>query len=202
MSDVFPRRNLGPGEQWGRHVEDRVGGIENDRSALRMDLDGLNRATAASLQTLSEQLDEIEALYNAIPKISQHTTESENFGLLTSGWTQIAGMSIAVPAGAKNAQVTVVTSAYLISSSSTSSGHVTGTLLCNSAFSPAIPSAAGINSDDQWYASLSPTYGWTVDVRSIGSINLGFQVIPAASGAWSAGTGSYAALSAFVVFTG
>ena len=64
--DVFPRRNLGPGEEWGRTVEDRLVVVERQADISRTGLSGQNRSTAASLESLARQLAEIEAQNAAI----------------------------------------------------------------------------------------------------------------------------------------
>lgn len=64
--DVFPRRNLGPGEEWGRTVENRLVVVERLADVSRAGLSGQNRSTAASLESLARQLSDIEAQNAAI----------------------------------------------------------------------------------------------------------------------------------------
>lgn len=62
MADVFPRRNLpDDASQWGRAVEKRTEDTEAGVVAVRQSLQSLNRNTASSLETLANQIQEIEA---------------------------------------------------------------------------------------------------------------------------------------------
>lgn len=60
MTDVFPRRNLPPdAENWGREFERRTVDTEKEVKSLDQSLQGLNRSTASSLQTLARQIKQI-----------------------------------------------------------------------------------------------------------------------------------------------
>lgn len=62
MADVFPRRNLpDDASQWGRAVEKRTEDTEAGVVAVQQSLQSLNRNTASSLETLANQIQEIEA---------------------------------------------------------------------------------------------------------------------------------------------
>lgn len=60
MSDVFSRRNLpGSAETWGREVEKRIEGVERNALVLSQEVSSQNRNTAASLQTLAQQVSDL-----------------------------------------------------------------------------------------------------------------------------------------------
>lgn len=62
VDDVYPRRNLpASAENWGRTIESEVKSSLDGLRILRQDVSGQNRATAASLQELSNQLITLDA---------------------------------------------------------------------------------------------------------------------------------------------
>lgn len=61
MPDVFPRRNLpGDSDKWGRELETRSEDNATQIGILRQSLQGQNRNTASSLESLANQLRAIE----------------------------------------------------------------------------------------------------------------------------------------------
>lgn len=60
MTDVFPRRNLPEdAEPWGRAHDDRVIALEDGITRLGQSLQGQNRNSASSIQTLAEQVKDL-----------------------------------------------------------------------------------------------------------------------------------------------
>ena len=56
-TDIFPRRNLpGDSEKWGRVAEDRIIALESAVLAMSQSSQGANRNSAASLQSIAQQL--------------------------------------------------------------------------------------------------------------------------------------------------
>lgn len=104
--DVFPRRNLGAGEEWGREMEERVVDTENVLGSLSLVLRGENRTSASSLGEMSRQLKRLEDLYDSIPKVTQSTASFTGFGL-GPGWQTAVTDTITVPDGANRVDVSL-----------------------------------------------------------------------------------------------
>lgn len=71
--DIFPPKDALPGSSlnWGRAVETRIRELERSMTSLRQDADGLNRATAASLQDMSGQLTTLSTMISRLTNASQ-----------------------------------------------------------------------------------------------------------------------------------
>lgn len=102
MVDVYPRRNLGKGEYWGRTVENRVD--EAARRAGVGDLlrSGTNRSNASSaaelaknVDRLTDQIAQTQAILDATPATGSAGVYTDNFSL-SPGWQTI--LVTAVPA--------------------------------------------------------------------------------------------------------
>lgn len=102
MADVYPRRNLGKGEYWGRTVENRV--EEAARRAGVGDLlrSGTNRSNASSaaelaknVDRLTDQIAQTQALLDATPATGSAGVYTDNFSL-SPGWQTV--LVTAVPA--------------------------------------------------------------------------------------------------------
>lgn len=56
---VYPKRNLGSGEAWGREVENRIAGVRNELVQVSQSLNNSQRSTSGQLAVISRQIDEI-----------------------------------------------------------------------------------------------------------------------------------------------
>ena len=105
-TDVFPPRNLpGDAERWGREVEGVATLLKGSAKNLRQSIESMNRSTAASLQSLGDQIAELSAVRALLL-----TTESKSDSNLTysipSGVTSVATtVSFTVPAGYTKASI-------------------------------------------------------------------------------------------------
>lgn len=100
--DVFPRRNLGNSEYWGRVVEERI--VESEKQVEYGDLTqrGNNRSYASStaelaknITRLSEQIEKTQALLDATPATGSAGVYTDNFSL-SPGWQTV--LVTAIPA--------------------------------------------------------------------------------------------------------
>lgn len=193
--DVFPRRNLPPeSEEWGREVEDRIYAAENSNETSGQSLDGLGRASSATLIQLAQQIQEVQALYDALPVANQATTTTSNFAN-PSGWTTIASVSFP---GTINGTFTLsaVASGQLVSGGGSTNMECSYRIVAGGVTSAVVPglyaSPTGVfvnNFMVTWGFTLPMTYGLPISVQ--------LQANPVAAASWPSGTGSYAVLSAF-----
>jgi len=58
-NDVFPGRNLGAGEEWGRTVEDNEVDLYQKFVALAQEVEGMNRGFASSLSDIAKQVQSL-----------------------------------------------------------------------------------------------------------------------------------------------
>lgn len=102
MGDVFPRRNLGNAEYWGRTVERRI--EDSYRRAGVGDLlrAGTNRSNASSAEELAKNIDRLtnqiaqtQALLDATPATASAGVYTDNFSL-EPGWQTV--LVTAIPA--------------------------------------------------------------------------------------------------------
>lgn len=94
--EVFPRRNLpGSAEQWGRIVEGRIEGVETVLESLGQSVTSQNRTTAASLQLLGSQVDDLATVANdlALTQNSLSQTQSD----LADTIQDVADLQAAMP---------------------------------------------------------------------------------------------------------
>ena len=105
-TDVFPPHNLpGPAVSWGREVEGVATLLKGSAKNLRQSIESMNRSTAASLQSLGDQIAELSAVRALLL-----TTESKSDFSLTysipSGVTSVATtVSFIVPSGYTKASI-------------------------------------------------------------------------------------------------
>lgn len=109
--DVFPRRNLGPSDYWGRVVENRLIDLSRKSSVSRLSLQGMSRGAEASdaelarnLKTLQEQYDEVYRLAGLLPATGNVAVYSSNFAL-TPGWQTVATGKIPAVPGRENLSI-------------------------------------------------------------------------------------------------
>lgn len=90
MNDVFPPMNLpddGKGQSavpWGRSVQSRLEGVEGSVERLTQSLGGQNRNNASSIQTLSQQINDLSGRVG-------YSTDST----LTQTWTSDQPVNVA-----------------------------------------------------------------------------------------------------------
>lgn len=199
MADVFPLRNLPTdAEDWGRTVEDRIYQAENSLSGSRQSLSGMNRATSSTLENLAYQVQQVQDLYDALPKVHQGTTSPTGFGVPATGvWNTIASVNIPlfspgrfdVRADASGQLVsggssTLMTASYrLVATASSASPEVPGLF--------SSPSGTFVN-------NFKVNWGWVIPVTiETPTITISLQCKPDDGTSWPSGTGSYAVLTAF-----
>ena len=111
MSEVWPRRNLGRGEHWGRVIEKRVDGLSE--IALRQDQSrgGLGRFTASTAESLLQNAETLAKAINATPRYFSEATSATGFAL-GDGWLTVASISVPNPAQLERVEVTASASVY------------------------------------------------------------------------------------------
>lgn len=78
-SNVFPRPDLGPSDEWARHVMDRVIALEKEAIANRAGTMGINRNVAATTSNLADQIKSVvhvEPLYETASGFAVPSGES------------------------------------------------------------------------------------------------------------------------------
>src|SRR5690606_34306475 len=110
-NDVPPRRNLpGEAEQWGRWMEDDQNLLKGAVISQGQSLQGLNRSTAASLASISDQLtaisgvlttlsDQQTQLTNQVDALPVTTVTQMDLGPLQMGVNTYSYTSIPGPGG-------------------------------------------------------------------------------------------------------
>lgn len=104
MSEVFPRRNLGPSENWGRSVEGRIGTVAQKLGMEIQNLGGLERYSASSAEEFARNAYRIEEALLALPRYFSASTSAASPSAGTS-WAQIAGLDIPVPEGKTKGEI-------------------------------------------------------------------------------------------------
>lgn len=199
--DIFPRRNLGPGEDWGRKMEDRVVGTERVLEGLSQTLQGTNRTSASSLADIGRQLQEIQALYASIPKVTQDTASSSGFGLV-GGWQTVCSGTVSVPLDMTQAEVVLFGVVWMRASLGAQTliqAH--SRVVIAGVTGPAFVTAADAY-DPGLGATNAPQFSREFEVTPGGSFSIALQVLPAAASAFPASSDNYAVLTALSSFTG
>lgn len=107
-SNVFPRPDLGPSDEWARNVMDRVIALEKEAIANRAGTMGINRNVAATTSNLSDQIKSV-----VIPESMEVTTS--NFSLSgASPWATVASVTVSPPPGTSNTVVIATAVYYLV----------------------------------------------------------------------------------------
>lgn len=206
MTDVFPRRNLpDEAEEWGREVERRVYQGENATNSSDQSISGLNRNTASTLETLADQVTELDTqvtrvqqLYDALPIAFQRTSTFQNFGLSSSSWNSIGSITF-TPPGSGTFVVSVTASGQLVSGSTSTNMECDFRLNNGSSQSPVIPGLYA-SPNGTWVNNFVVNWGWTVTTAPDTPLTVTLQADPVTAASWGSGTGSYAVLSGFATF--
>lgn len=82
MSKVFPPRNLGIAEKWGREVESRILSIESTLSGLRQLFDNLGRHSSSQDTIISRQIADLTEALDTLSRNQE--TLSDTQGTLSS----------------------------------------------------------------------------------------------------------------------
>lgn len=124
--DVFPARNLGAGEPWGRKVEERILNTERDLDFQRQFVSNLGRRSDAQDDILSKQLSQLEEIVVVLEVNQARLAE----GISTGTWsTTVAGNAwgdqhfVEAPDWAFSG-IVIAGMAVTSSSSSAWSGHI------------------------------------------------------------------------------
>lgn len=120
MSDVFPVRNLGPAEHWGRTVESRLKNLALLRKGTDQSTAGLGRYSASSAQDIANAAQEISDLAttveNAILVFPRPyvTTDSNTDWAVGAAWTTVATARVEVPQDKDKITVTALADLYTL----------------------------------------------------------------------------------------
>lgn len=201
--DAFPPKNLSPeSSQWGREVEARIFQLAYGNKAGDQSITGLNRTTAATLETLSdqveilaEQVERVNEAYAALPSPVQASVNPTNFGVGSSGvWNTIATASISAPK-AGTLRLSAVGSGMLRSPSTSTNMELSARLVINGGSPSATVPGNFESPDGTWRNSFFVPWGWSRTVSPGETISVSLQVNPVDAASWPGGTGSYAVLT-------
>lgn len=204
--DTFPRRELPPeAQEWGRKVEDALYELSNRVNGNGDATLGLNRNTAASLETLagqvrtlSDQVTRVNDLYNSLPIAFQRTDTNSGFGLSSAGWNTVASISF-VPPSNGTLMVTASMSGQLVSDSTDTNMEIEVRLLRGTGPSPEVPGLPA-SPDGVWVNNFTTQWGWSVNADPDRPVVIQAQIDPVTSASWGSGTGSFVVLSGFATF--
>lgn len=102
--EVFPARNLGAGEPWGRKVEERLGehGVIVQRA--KQDTENNSRTVQSSLAMLKTQTERTDALVeqladtlDRLPRHGMGYDSSDSFTTQANTWVTVASTTVSVP---------------------------------------------------------------------------------------------------------
>lgn len=198
--DVFPRRNLGAGEEWGREIEARTVKTENALGSLSQILSGSNRTSASSLGDLGKQIRDLQALYGTIPKVTQVTASASGFGTV-GGWQTVCSGTVPIPDDVTRVEVALFGVIWMRASleaqtliQARTRVVIAGTpgpefLTAADAFDPGLG------------ATNSPQFSRGFGVLPGGSFSIALQVNPADGWAFPGNPDNYAVLTALSSFT-
>lgn len=199
--DVFPRRNLGAGEEWGREMESRVIATENALGMLGQRTQGSNRGSASVLGDLGRQIRDLQALYASIPKVTQATASSSNFGL-TGGWQTVCTGTVEVPSGVISAEVVLYGVVWLRANLGAQTlVQAQSRVVIGGVAGPAFLTAADAY-DPGLGATNAPQFSRSFSVTPGSTFTIALQVNPASASAFPASPDNYAVLTALSSFTG
>lgn len=80
MAEVFPNRNLGAAEQWGREVESKVIGAENDLSDISQSLGNTQRTSTSHQEVIARQLEHLQTVISLLQETQDRVTETVSTG--------------------------------------------------------------------------------------------------------------------------
>lgn len=111
MGDVFPRRNLGLAEYWGRVVENRIESVEKKKSESTLTQAGSSRSVVSSaaeiarnIRTLQDQAQATQNLINVTPATGSNGVYTSNFSL-SPGWQTVLVTAIPEVSGLPNLDI-------------------------------------------------------------------------------------------------
>lgn len=201
--DTFPPKNLAPeSTEWGREVETRIFQLANGNKAGDQSIVGLNRTTAATLETLAsqvktlaEQVERVTEAYAALPAPVQASVNPTNFGVgITGAWNTIATASVTAPK-AGTLRISAVGSGMLRSPSTSTNMELTARLVINGGDPSAVIPGNFESPDGTWRNSFFVPWGWSRGISAGETVSVSLQVNPVDAASWPGGTGSYAVLT-------
>lgn len=86
--EVFPRRNLGRSDYWGRIVEDRIANAEKTWGTTDQSVAGSERGSAAALGELSRRSDELREAVANLPVVRTAGVSNSGFAM-GAGWNTL-----------------------------------------------------------------------------------------------------------------
>lgn len=102
-NDVFPRRNLGSSDYWGRLIENRLIGLSQVLNIGGLNLSGISRANssgsaelARNLEMVQQLLEDTKELAEKLPAPGGVANYNSGFGLTTGWQTVLTGIIPAV----------------------------------------------------------------------------------------------------------
>lgn len=107
MSDVWPRRNLGRGENWGRVVENRLDSILRKLGIGRQGQDSFDRYSASTSDSVSDLAAQIRSALLAYPIYFTRSQANRSFEF-GPDWTTVAAVSIPNPGGYRTLKVDAI----------------------------------------------------------------------------------------------
>jgi hypothetical protein len=206
-NDAFPESNLPPeSQEWRRSIEQTIYELLNASEGEQLSIQGLNRNAASSLETLagqiralSDQVERVEDLYDALPLAIQRTATETNFGLSSSSWNTVATITFTPPKKGVM-QISAMASGQLVSGSTTTNMEIEVRLLQGADASPTSPGLPA-SPDGVWQNNFVSQWGWTsVPCDPETPVVVRAQIDPVTAASWGSGTGSFVALSGFATF--
>lgn len=208
--DTFPPKNLSPeATEWGREVENRIFQLANGNKAGDQSIVGLNRTTAATLETLAVQVrtladqvtrlnvqvERVNAAYAALPSPVQASVNPTNFGVGASGtWNTVATASVTAPK-AGVLRITATGAGMLRSPSTSTNMELSARVTLDGGLPSANVPGNFESPDGIWRNSFFVPWGWEVPVTQGQVVSIQLQVNPVDASSWPGGTGSYAVLT-------
>jgi hypothetical protein len=112
--DVFPPRNLpDSSENWGRVVENRIIALEKAYLSGEQGISGQNRNTAATLEALARQVDEISDTQQLLIQTESFQTDTTGtFGVNAATYDVVLTQRIIIPEGFDNVDLVTIGSAH------------------------------------------------------------------------------------------
>lgn len=111
MDEVFPRRNLGSAEYWGRTVETRIEAVKKKKGYGDLAQAGSNRANVSSaaelarnIVLLNQQVAQTESLIDSTPATGSNGAYNSNFSL-SPGWQTVLVTAIPEVSGRPNLDI-------------------------------------------------------------------------------------------------
>ena len=200
MTDVFPRRNLGAGEEWGRTVEGRIEGVESALGILGENQQGANRTSASTLEDLTRKAQRIEELYLAMPDSRQGYNFYSGFALGT-GWNTIANLTITPPAGKLTTDILAVGDGLAVAAANGNVATGGARLVINGVGGAEIrPSFQAGNS--VFYNKFNVNFGRSLTLGVGGTVSVQLQFRADNGAAFPAHGDSYGSLTVIATFVG